>query len=103
MWYGFLSHMASFFTIEEVDIRLKIVATTKVGDRQSMKTKMLKWPTKDAHVQITNMFYGEICKVGGLQSIKTKILKWTRNEAHVWISNMFNSEFHNVGSLQSKC
>ena len=51
-----LSHMSPFFTIEDICIRLKKLASRKANDLQCIKAEMLKWTGKEAHVWLSDMF-----------------------------------------------
>ena len=56
MWYNSLSHKPSLFTIEDICIGLKKLATHKMGSFQGLKAKRLKWRGGEAHVWISDMF-----------------------------------------------
>ena len=56
MCYGSLSQMSPFFTIEDICIGLKKLASRKESDLQCIKAKMLKWAGKEAHVWVSDMF-----------------------------------------------
>ena len=56
MCYGSLSHMSPFFTIEDICIGLKILASRKASDLQCIKVEMLKWMGKEAHAWINDTF-----------------------------------------------
>ena len=56
MCYGPLSQMFSFFTIEDICIGLKKLASRKANDLQCIKAEILKWAGKEAHVWISYMF-----------------------------------------------
>ena len=56
MCYDSLSHTSPFFTIEDICIGLKKLASRKANDLQCIKVEMLKWIGKEEHACINDMF-----------------------------------------------
>ena len=56
MCYRSLSHMSPFFTIGDIYIGLKKLASRKESDLQCIKTEMLKWMRKETHAWISDIF-----------------------------------------------
>ena len=56
MCYGFLAHMSPLFTIEDIWIGLKKLASRNASDLQCIKAEMFKWTGKESHVWISDMF-----------------------------------------------